>query len=195
MHALYQQKVKLYWTTLISALGRDAHKMWRSISLILKRDKDPSAPRPSLSASNLSQFFIDTMEAVRSSTADSDDPIYRPCTEGFHLTSFREYSLDEIRYVLVQSPAKTCSLDPIPTDLLLESIDIVLPVIWAMCNASLTESQLPARQNESIITPIVKKPNLDPDETKSCRPISNLSFISKVIERIVSEQVREYLTK
>ena len=198
MHALYQQKIlstNLYWTACIAAHGRDAHSMWRSISLILKRDKDPSAPLPSLSASKLSQFFVDKIEAVRLATANSDDPTYLACSEGLHQTNFREYSLDEIRRVLVQSPVKTCSLDPIPTDLLLESIDIVLPIIWAMCNTSLTEGHLPASQKEAIITPIVKKPGLDPDDTKSYMPISNRFFISKVLERIVSQQVREYLLK
>ena len=195
MHALYQQKENLYWTACIAAHGRNARSMWRSISSILKRDKDPSAPLPSLSASKLSQFFVDKIEAVRSATANSDDPTYRACPKGLHLTNFREYSLDEIRHVLVQSPVKTCSLDPIPTDLLLESIDIVLPIIWAMCNTSLTKGHLPASQKEAIITPIVKKPGLDPDDAKSYRPISNLSFISKVLERIVSHQVREYLLR
>lgn len=103
--------------------------------------------------------------------------------------------MDEVRQVLLNSPVKTCSLDPIPTDVLLESVDIVLPVIWIMCNKSLSEGHLPASQKEAIITPIVKKAGLDPDEPKNYRPISNLSFISKVIERIVSEQVRTYLTE
>lgn len=32
MHALYKQKENLYWTNCINAHGRDARKMWRSIS-------------------------------------------------------------------------------------------------------------------------------------------------------------------
>ena len=52
---------------------------------------------------------------------------------------------------------------------------------------------LPARQKEAIITPVSKKPSLDLDEPRNYRPISNLSFISKLIERIVSEQVRAFL--
>ena len=41
----------------------------------------------------------------------------------------------------------------------------------------------------------MKKHGLDPDEQKSYRPISNLTFISKVIERIVSEQVKAHLVE
>jgi len=41
--------------------------------------------------------------------------------------------------------------------------------------ATLTESQKAA-----VIAPVLKKPNADPDELKNYRPISNLTFISKV---------------
>ena len=101
--------------------------------------------------------------------------------------------MEEIRGVLIRSPAKTCSLDPIPTDVLLESIDILLPFICLMCNSSLLEGCLPGSQKAAIITPVLKKSNLDQDDAKNYRPISNLTFISKVIERIVAEQLKKHL--
>ena len=126
--------------------------MWRSISSVLKRDKDPSAAQPLLTANQLSQFFIDKIEAVRTATKDSDTPTYPACEGNHQFTSFREYTTDEVRRVLLNSPVKTCSLDPIPTDILLESIDVVLPFITEMCNASLREGHLPASQKRAIIT-------------------------------------------
>jgi len=42
------------------------------------------------------------------------------------LTSFREYTANEIRKLLLSSPPKTRSLDPLPTDILLKSVDILL---------------------------------------------------------------------
>ena len=44
-----------------------------------------------------------------------------------------------------------------------------------------------------IVTPALKKPVLDPSDMKKYRPISNLSFISKVLEWIVVWQLSEYL--
>ena len=43
--------------------------------------------------------------------------------------------------------------------------------------------------------PILKKADLDPADTKSYRPISNLSVLSKVLERIVAQQLVSYLKK
>ena len=52
---------------------------------------------------------------------------------------------------------------------------------------------LPISQKSAIITPILKKAGLDPDVAANYRPISNLTFISKVIERIVAGQLTAYL--
>jgi len=43
------------------------------------------------------------------------------------------------------------------------------------------------------ITPIVKKYDMNPMEAKSYRPISNLSVLCKLLERLVSKQLVTYL--
>ena len=41
----------------------------------------------------------------------------------------------------------------------------------------------------AIITPILKKPSLDSETLKSYRPMSNVSFLSKLLERIVANRL------
>ena len=72
---------------------------------------------------------------------------------------------------------------------------VLLPFICTMCNVSLQHGLLHESQKEAIVTPILKKHDLDPDDVKSYRPISNLTFISKVIERIVASQLTGYLQR
>ena len=62
-----------------------------------------------------------------------------------------------------------------------------------MCNVSLQQGLLPESQKAAVITPILKKHDLDPDDVRSYHPISNLTFVSKVIERIVASQLTGYL--
>ena len=47
---------------------------------------------------------------------------------------------------------------------------------------------------ESHITPLLKSPILDPDVLQSYRPVSNLTFLSKVLETAVSSQLIKYFT-
>ena len=44
-----------------------------------------------------------------------------------------------------------------------------------------------------IIKPLLKKSSLDPVEFKNFSPISNLRFISRIIEKCVAKQLTEYL--
>ena len=79
------------------------------------------------------------------------------------------------------------------TFLLLECLDILLPFINIMCNSSLTPGVLPASQKKVIVTPRLKKVSMDKNELRSFRPVSNLSIVSKIIEKIVAWQLISYL--
>ena len=81
---------------------------------------------------------------------------------------------------------QSCSLDPVPTFILKEVLDVLLPFLTHMCNASLSGGQLSVSQRHAIITPLLKKSSLDPAELKNYRPVSNLTFMSKIVEKQVS---------
>jgi len=53
---------------------------------------------------------------------------------------------------------------------------------------------VPASFKEAYITPLLKKSDMDPAEVKSYRPISNLSVLSKLLERLVARQLLDHLT-
>ena len=64
-----------------------------------------------------------------------------------------------------------------------------------MCNASLKEGRIPPSQAKAIVTPRLKKPGLDPLDIKNYRPISNLSFMSKIVEKLVAQQLLVHLSR
>jgi len=84
--------------------------------------------------------------------------------------------MEEVQRVLVRSPPKTCMLDSIPTDVLLEFIDITPLYITIICYASLKEGSLPVSLKAAIITPILKKRGLEADDVKSYRYLTSRSF-------------------
>ena len=79
--------------------------------------------------------------------------------------------------------------------ILKEILPDILPFITTMCNRSLEEGWLPESQRHAILKPILKKDGLDAKDVKSYRPISNLTFISKLVERLVNLQLTEFLEK
>ena len=102
-------------------------------------------------------------------------------------------SIQCIKNTILKSSQKTCSLDPIPTSLFVECLDRLLPAVTAIINKSLKTGVFPSIFKEAIAIPLLKKTSLDPNNLKSYRPISNLSFLSKVTEKIVLFQLSTYL--
>ena len=46
---------------------------------------------------------------------------------------------------------------------------------------------------EAVVRPLLKKAGLDPDNFANFRPISNTSFVSKIIERIVHRRINTHM--
>jgi len=93
----------------------------------------------------------------------------------------------------MSSPIKSCSLDPVPTFLLREFVDLLLPYATRMVNASLEEGRLPISQRHAIVTPLLKRPGLKTADMSNYRPVSNLGFMTKVVERAVAIRLNDYL--
>jgi hypothetical protein len=62
-----------------------------------------------------------------------------------------------------------------------------------MVNASLTSSFVPPAFKCARIRPLLKKPGLDPNILKHYRPVSNLPFISKILEKVVDARLEHHL--
>ena len=77
------------------------------------------------------------------------------------------------------------STQSIPTWLLKDCIDLLLPTLTDIMNASLDQGIFPSFFKMSLIHPLIKKDNLDADVFASYLPISNLFFLSNALERIV----------
>lgn len=193
-HSKLGEKEKAYWLAKIAAASGSPSKLWRSLSSILHKDKKSSEEPVSCphSADDLLHFFHDKVAAVRASTSCTNATDVLPPASSV-MNELRTYTECEVRKIIMESPVKSCALDPIPTFMLRETIDVLLPFLAAMCNASLREGCLPVSQRHAIILPLLKKASLDPSEKKNYRPVSNLTFMSKVVERMVAQQLTDYL--
>ena len=83
---------------------------------------------------------------------------------------------------------KSCDLDPIPATVLRECLSNLLPIITKIVNMSLTEAVVPSSLKNASLHPLLKKASLPYDEFSSFRPVSNLSFISKCVEKVAAAQ-------
>ena len=87
---------------------------------------------------------------------------------------------------------KHSKLDPLPTWLVKECLTEFLPIISKIINTSLKIGVMPECHKHAIINPLLKKPGLDLT-LNNYRPVSNLKFLSKVIEGAVIDQFNNHL--
>ena len=110
------------------------------------------------------------------------------------LSDFRPATLQEIKEIIKDMTIKTSPADPIPAILLKEIIDDLTPHILKIVNASLAAGSMEGLK-ESIITPILKKPNLDANKLNNYRPIANIEFLSKLTEKVVLSRLNEHMDR
>ncbi|XP_025756457.1 uncharacterized protein LOC112842973, partial [Oreochromis niloticus] len=103
--------------------------------------------------------------------------------------------LSELTSIITSSKPSTCLLDPIPTKLLKEVLPLINSSILNMINLSLIIGYVPQAFKVAVVKPLLKKPSLDPAVLANYRPISNLPFISKILERVVVKQLTDHLQR
>ena len=102
------------------------------------------------------------------------------------LEKFVDVDEEEVRKIIAKLPNKTSPLDPLPTWLLKRCVDTLLPVITSIINNSFRSGSFPRTLRQAVVTPLIKKPTLNPDLLKNYRPVSNLLTLGKIIAPAVS---------
>ena len=100
----------------------------------------------------------------------------------------------EVRKIIMNSKATTCKLDPIPTSLLKILIDVLLPILTIIVNLSFEDASFPLELKKALIIPLLKKLGIDPEIFNNFRPVSNLPYLSKLIERISAIRLLDHMS-
>uniref|UniRef100_A0A1A8HT42 Reverse transcriptase domain-containing protein n=1 Tax=Nothobranchius kuhntae TaxID=321403 RepID=A0A1A8HT42_NOTKU len=96
---------------------------------------------------------------------------------------FQLPSDSEISDIIHKSKPSTCLLDPLPTALIKSCLPSLLPLVSALIHASLSSGIVPSIFKTAAVTPILNKPGSDSNIFTNLCPISNLPFVSRVLEK------------
>ena len=156
----------------------------------------PKSFQPKVLPNLFSDFFSKKISNIRTLfpspdiTIEQDTDVYTGHTT---LHSFDPVSEDTIKEILKSCQPKSCELDPMPTSLLFQNMDALLPTLTNLINISLSTGKVPDELKTALVRPLLKKPNLDCENLTNFRPISNLPFLSKLLEKVVLRQLLSHL--
>ena len=94
------------------------------------------------------------------------------------LLTFDPATPAEIKKLIMTTKPTQCPLDPMPTTILKQCIDALLPVMTQIVNLSMEKGVMPSQLKKALVKPLLKKLNLLHDILKNYRPISNLAYLS-----------------
>ena len=172
---------------------------------LLGRNKDlPLPPTDNIQslANSFNTYFREKIEKIHiklleHQNQDSGDGITHEEEPGSNLQlldGFKEVDAEYITKLVSKCPTKSCELDPIPTSLLKSIMPVAAPLIVDIVNMSLGSGVFPMEYKEALVRPLLKKAGL-PLIDKNYRPVSNLAFIGKLIERVVADQLNDHISK
>ena len=150
---------------------------------------------------DFAKFFSDKITLIRENIQRRvQDVDSRVCEETDR--SAVQYTLDELAptteaeliRILRNSSDKTCCLDAIPTNLIKKYASLHIPYLVAIVNNSFKEGLFPSALRTAVVRPLLKKDNLDRNTMNNYRPISNIPFISKLMEKVAVSRVVEHLS-
>ncbi|KAK3543792.1 hypothetical protein QTP70_027265, partial [Hemibagrus guttatus] len=173
--------------------AQDPRKLHNIFSSLLN---PPAPPSPSsLTAEDFASFYTEKIERICQTFTSLPTS---PTSHNQHsatpsLTQLSTLAAEEVLQITRSCNPTTCPLDPIPSAMLQTISPDLLPFITTVINGSLTSGHVPTAFKKARVIPILKKPALDPSDISNYRPVSLLSFLSKILERVVCNQLSDYL--
>ena len=193
---------KRFYTDFISDNSTDQRKLFRAAKKLLSKKEELCFPDYSditVLVNDVADFFAHKIEIIHSDIAGMEVSfvadvvlVDREAGPDKQLSAFKPLSESDVCKLIQTSTKKTCSLDPVPTSLVVSCLDLLLPIITCIVNSSLAHGYFPNVWKEAIVTPLLKNPGKT-SEFSNLRPISNLQFISKLTERAVFEQLHNHM--
>ena len=116
-----------YYSTIISVNSHDPKKLWHTLRHVPDEGQEMTLPphksEKSL-ANKFASFFHPKIKRICDMFTASSTVVIPPLCTPPNLPRFNEVSEDEVLKIIKNSPTKSCLLDPVPTSLLKDCVEI-----------------------------------------------------------------------
>ena len=194
--ALALTKKKEYFSKVITKSNGNARTLYSMVDKELDRKQSKILPDTEDIAeltTKFNKFFVNKIDKIRKNM-DHNKPLSESNDSINELSEFEPTTIDEVRKIINETGIKCSPADPLPQLLVKQNLDILLPIIVKMVNLSLSTGNVDGMKLADII-PLLKDESLDPNVLNNFRPVSNLLFIGKVIEKVVLKRLNDHLSK
>lgn len=173
---------------------KNSRKFWRQIDAIGLTKRASTNQRHQIpcnfSADKLNKYFLNNGQPHSPAFLSTRWSKFTPRVA---LSSFRFHPVSsaDIKRILAKINSGAAGVDGISSTYIKAFGKKLFPYLACIFNFSLVSAQFPDLWKIAIITPLAKVSH--PTTEKKIRPLSNVPFLSKILEKFVHEQITEYL--
>ena len=168
---------------------KDSKRLHKRLDELLGIRKEKILP-DIINAENFAQFFNNKIDRIyRSFPCGGGGQVLVPYN-GKKLKRFELINMCDLKRVMSKAKNTYCENDPFPVGDIINATnrESVYRIYLEIINLSISLSEFPSSEKVAFIKPTYKGKG-DTNDLNSYRPISNLSYLSKLIETIISEQL------
>ena len=185
-----------FYHTKIQEAENNTKYLYDAISGLTGRTKQnplPPSTDDTTLANDFLKYFSNKIETIRNDldNVQNNNTLYIQDSKSVAVETFDQFKpleQSDVRRLILGSKSTTCELDVIPTPKLKIYLEHFLPSLTNIFNSSLSSGSFPKEWKTALVRPLLKKKGLEPI-LKNYRPVSNLSFLSKILEKAALEQI------
>ena len=183
-----------YLVTKVEEATTDSRQLFQLVGSLLGCKQEnplPEATSDSILAEEFASFFHEKIDNIRSRFINIAP--YNPAEKCDMqlLTKFTPISSTQLGKTITRMSSKTCALDIIPSARLKEVLGPILPSLTHIVNKSIAKGEFYTNWKEALVKPLVKNRLLG-SALSNYRPVSNLQFISKIVEKVTLDQFTQH---
>ena len=102
------------------------------------------------------------------------------------------FTFEQLITTVLVTTYKTCALDPLPADRLKDKLVFIVTLDT---NESLEDAVVPTPFKHAIVRPLLTKPSFNKDVLNNYRPVSNLTHLFIVFQKVVALRISNFLIR
>ena len=166
-------------------------QVWKFLrSMGVGKTRQNSIPK-NLNIDLLNQHFSSSSNCNMTIKANTLKHLSSLPTPDYSQFVFSQFSTCDVKRSIVSITSNAVGSDCVSRKMILPILDEILPIICHILNYSISCGVFPSAWKDAQITPLPTKAN--PSSFSEYRPISILPFLSKILERLVHNQLSSFL--
>ena len=188
-----------YYTNDIDKNRLDPKALYKSIRNLLGDNESttyPSSISNKKLADDMATFYFEKTKQIREEIQIQRQYTYHNTNEitpPSRLTDFELLTTENVTKLIKGMNNKSHPDNPVPVWFIKENAEVFAPIFRSIINKSFLEAKFPSSLKLGTIRPILKDKDSDIENFQNYRPVTNIPFLPKLLEKAANKQIQDYL--